>query len=451
MSETIVAIATPSGQGGVAIVRLSGENALEIAGKIAKNPTDTPRMAKFTAFVDQKGELFDQGLMLYFKAPFSFTGEEVVELHCHGGRAVTQLLLEACLAAGARMALPGEFSQRAFLNDKMDLAQAEAVADLIDAQSTAAVKAASRSLQGAFSQVIQELVADLVQLRVYIEAALDFPEEEIDFLAEGDISSRLQLWGEHLQQLIEQSGQGRLINDGIDLVLIGKPNAGKSSLLNALLGDERAIVTEQAGTTRDVIKESIVIEGMPVNILDTAGLRDSDDLVEQEGIRRTQQAIKQADIIVLLIDGAKFSLDYAQEMAEIEALKQTFPAEIPVMTVYNKADLVSLDFKSQFAQQLWIAAKNGEQIDAFKRNVADKVGRQVREETPFIARERHVNALKKAQLHYQQAVEQLEGYRVGELVAEDLRLVHEALGEITGKMKADDLLGEIFSSFCIGK
>lgn len=451
MSETIVAIATPSGQGGVAIVRLSGENALEIAGKIAKNPTDTPRMAKFTAFVDQKGELFDQGLMLYFKAPFSFTGEEVVELHCHGGRAVTQLLLEACLAAGARMALPGEFSQRAFLNDKMDLAQAEAVADLIDAQSTAAVKAASRSLQGAFSQVIQELVADLVQLRVYIEAALDFPEEEIDFLAEGDISSRLQLWGERLQRLIEQSGQGRLINDGIDLVLIGKPNAGKSSLLNALLGDERAIVTEQAGTTRDVIKESIVIEGMPVNILDTAGLRDSDDLVEQEGIRRTQQAIKQADIIVLLIDGAKFSLDYAQEMAEIEALKQTFPAETPVMTVYNKADLVSLDFKRQFAQQLWIAAKNGEQIDAFKRNVADKVGRQVREETPFIARERHVNALKKAQLHYQQAVEQLEGYRVGELVAEDLRLVHEALGEITGKMKADDLLGEIFSSFCIGK
>ncbi|WP_072280933.1 tRNA uridine-5-carboxymethylaminomethyl(34) synthesis GTPase MnmE [Rappaport israeli] len=451
MSETIVAIATPSGQGGVAIVRLSGENALEIAGKIAKNPTDTPRMAKFTAFVDQKGELFDQGLMLYFKAPFSFTGEEVVELHCHGGRAVTQLLLEACLAAGARMALPGEFSQRAFLNDKMDLAQAEAVADLIDAQSTAAVKAASRSLQGAFSQVIQELVADLVQLRVYIEAALDFPEEEIDFLAEGDISSRLQLWGERLQRLIEQSGQGRLINDGINLVLIGKPNAGKSSLLNALLGDERAIVTEQAGTTRDVIKESIVIEGMPVNILDTAGLRDSDDLVEQEGIRRTQQAIKQADIIVLLIDGAKFSLDYAQEMAEIEALKQTFPAEIPVMTVYNKADLVSLDFKKQFAQQLWIAAKNGEQIDAFKCNVADKVGRQVREETPFIARERHMNALKKAQLHYQQAVEQLVGYRVGELVAEDLRLVHEALGEITGKMKADDLLGEIFSSFCIGK
>ncbi len=450
MSETIAAIATPVGQGGIAIVRLSGNEALNIAFTVTKQ-TLSPRQVTFAYFRDKDGSVFDQGVVLYFKAPHSFTGEEVVEFQCHGGRGVTQMLLETCLAAGARMALPGEFSERAFLNGKIDLAQAEAIADLINAQSIVAIKAASKSLQGEFSRVVNALADDIVKLRVYIEAALDFPEEEIDFLTEGDIANQLTQWGERLDQLIEQTGQGRLINDGIDLVLVGKPNAGKSSLLNTLVGDERAIVTEQAGTTRDIIRESIIIDGMPVNILDTAGLRDSDDIVEKEGIRRTRQALKQADVIVILIDGLELIDNAEKALKDARQLIADAPKSTPVITVYNKADLVAKDKQMCHDEYLWIAAKQGEQVDLLKARIAEVVGRQSRQETPFIARERHISALKRAQSHYHDAVAQLFGYRAGELVAEDLRLTHEALGEITGKMNADKLLGEIFSSFCIGK
>ena len=346
------------------------------------------------------------------------------------------------LDAGARLAEPGEYTRRAYLNNKIDLAQAEAIADLINARSQAAVKAANRSLQGDFSRQIETLAADLLALRIYIEAALDFPEEEIDFLREGDIAARLHAWGERLRTLLAQSTQGRLMNDGINLVIAGKPNAGKSSLLNALVGEERAIVTAQAGTTRDIVRETILIHGMPVNILDTAGLREASDLVEQEGIRRTRQALNQADLILLLRDGSALDDDAADD---------ALPANIPQLLAYNKADQTLPAVQAQHADGLWLSAKTGAGIDALRDAIARAVGRDSREESPYIARERHLRALHQAERHYQHALAQLHSTQNGELIAEDLRLAHEALGSITGAVSSDDLLGHIFSSFCIGK
>lgn len=443
-SDTIVAIATPPGQGGVAVLRISGAKALTIAEKLT-GKCPTPRRAVLADFSAADGNVIDQGLVLYFNAPHSFTGEDVIELQGHGGNAVTQLLLQACLDAGARMAEAGEFSKRAFLNDKIDLAQAEAIADLISARSQAAVKAASRSLQGAFSREVEALADDLLKLRVYIEAALDFPEEEIDFLDEGDVAGRLYAWGERLEALLRQTAQGQLINDGIDMVLVGKPNAGKSSLLNALVGDERAIVTEHAGTTRDIVRERVVIEGIPVNVLDTAGLRDSDDVIEQEGIRRSRDALSRADVVVWLTDATDMDGE-----AKAEALRDV-PDTTPLLHVYNKADLVDQAVQKAYQDGVWIAAKTGAGMAEFNRALAALMGKTEQEETLFIARERHLRALDECRGYYHNAVVQIEGARMGELIAEDLRLAHDALGRITGTVSADDLLGVIFSSFCIGK
>ena len=441
--DTIAALATPPGTGGVAIIRISGRDALAIGTRLS-GKTPAPRRATLAALHDADGSLIDQGLLLYFPAPHSYTGEDTLEIQGHGGIAVTQAVLAAVLDAGARLAEPGEYTRRAYLNNKIDLAQAEAIADLINARSQAAVKAANRSLQGDFSRQIETLAADLLALRIYIEAALDFPEEEIDFLREGDIAARLQGWGERLRTLLAQSTQGRLMNDGINLVIAGKPNAGKSSLLNALVGEERAIVTAQAGTTRDIVRETILIHGMPVNILDTAGLREASDLVEQEGIRRTRQALNQADLILLLRDGSALD-DRGDETLPPES------ADTPLLLAYNKADQTPPAVQAQHADGLWLSAKTGAGIDALRDAIACAVGRDSREESPYIARERHLRALHQAERHYQHALAQLHASQNGELIAEDLRLAHDALGSITGAVSSDDLLGHIFSSFCIGK
>ena len=441
--DTIAAIATPPGTGGVSIIRISGGEALAIAARVS-GITPAPRRATLAHIRDARGDTLDQALLLYYPAPHSYTGEDTLEIQGHGGIAVTQAVLATVLDAGARLAEPGEYTRRAYLNNKIDLAQAEAIADLINARSQAAVKAANRSLQGDFSRQIETLAADLLALRIYIEAALDFPEEEIDFLREGDIAARLQGWGERLRTLLAQSTQGRLMNDGINLVIAGKPNAGKSSLLNALVGEERAIVTAQAGTTRDIVRETILIHGMPVNILDTAGLREASDLVEQEGIRRTRQALNQADLILLLRDGSALD-DRGDETLPPES------ADTPLLLAYNKADQTPPAVQAQHADGLWLSAKTGAGIDALRDAIACAVGRDSREESPYIARERHLRALHQAERHYQHALAQLHASQNGELIAEDLRLAHDALGSITGAISSDDLLGHIFSSFCIGK
>ena len=440
--DTIAAIATPPGTGGVSIIRISGRDALAIAARIS-GITPPPRRATLAHIRDTHGDTLDQALLLYYPAPHSYTGEDTLEIQGHGGIAVTQAVLAAVLDAGARLAEPGEYTRRAYLNNKIDLAQAEAIADLINARSQAAVKAANRSLQGDFSREIETLAADLLALRIYIEAALDFPEEEIDFLREGDIAARLQAWGDRLRALLAQSTQGRLMNDGINLVIAGKPNAGKSSLLNALVGEERAIVTAQAGTTRDIVRETVLIHGMPVNILDTAGLREADDLIEQEGIRRTRHALSQADLILLLRDGS--ALD------DTSSGDEALPASVPLLLAYNKADQTPPAVQAQHTDGLWLSAKTGAGIDALRDEIARMVGRDEREESPYIARERHLRALQQAEAHYRDALAQLRSTQNGELIAEELRLAHDALGSITGAVSSDDLLGHIFSSFCIGK
>lgn len=449
-TDTIVALATPFGQGGVAVIRLSGPSALNIARQLAPKlaPQPEARKALFARFQHPTTHApIDEGLVLYFVAPHSFTGEDVVELHGHGGIAVSQMLLEACLDAGARLAEAGEFSKRAFLNDKIDLAQAEAIADLIHARSEQAVKAANRSLQGAFSNEVNQLAEQLLNLRIYLEAALDFPEEEIDFLSDGKIEHALRDFLSKLKALLAQSQQGKLLNDGIELVLVGMPNAGKSSLLNALLGEERAIVTPLAGTTRDIIRESIIIDGIPMKILDTAGLRDTDDIVEREGVRRSQAALKQADVIVLLIDG-KALCDTPELRTQSLDLIQERPETTPLLIVYTKADLVA---QTNNDDGLWISTQSALGLNELKQKIAQLAGKQELSETPFIARERHLRALQSALAHSETALTQLLDYNAGELVAEELRLAHQNLGEITGKISADELLGHIFSSFCIGK
>ena len=446
-SDTIAALATPAGRGGVGIIRISGPRTGEIAQQIlGKLPR--PRQAAYVPFHDLDGKAIDTGLALYFPRPHSFTGEDVLELQGHGGPVVLDLLLQQTLQLGARLARPGEFSERAFLNDKIDLAQAEAIADLIEAGSEQAARSAMQSLQGVFSDWVHATVEALTQLRMFVEAAIDFPEEEIDFLADERVSDKLRLLHEDIERVMWTAHQGQLLREGMRIVLAGQPNTGKSSLLNALAGRESAIVTEVPGTTRDVLKEEINIDGMPLHIIDTAGLRESTDVVEQEGIRRTWREIEQADCILLLMD------DRAGFGVAEQALLDRLPRHIPVTRIFNKIDLsgaVAELLEDKQGIKLHMSAKTGEGIDLLRDHLKTRVGYQGSTNGVFMARRRHLDALERARAHIETGRQQLQMQHAGELLAEELRLAQQALSEITGEVSSDELLGRIFASFCIGK
>jgi tRNA modification GTPase len=460
-TDTIAAIATAPGRGGIGIVRISGPQALAIAATISGIPPERmqPRFVQYATFRDSKGEAIDEGLLLPFRAPASFTGEDVVELQGHGGPVVMDILLAACLARGARLARPGEFSERAFLNEKLDLAQAEAIADLIDARSAAAARGAVRSLQGVFSDCIGALVEALIHLRMYVEASIDFPEEEVDFLADGQVSMMLAVLENDLDELLQQTRAATLLREGITVVIAGKPNAGKSSLLNALVGREAAIVTPIAGTTRDLLREQVAIDGIPLNLIDTAGLRDSDDPVEQEGIRRAWAEVRNADIALLLVDATTQSGSDAQQLWP-EFVAALAPRQT-LIVVRNKCDLsgeaageistASSDSNSETHAAVAISARTGAGIDALRALIKRLAGAGDTGESAFVARRRHLEALQRARAALANGRAQLEQNRAGELLAEDLRIAQQHLAEITGAFSADDLLGHIFSSFCIGK
>lgn len=451
-SDTIVAQATSPGRGSVGIIRVSGPNTQQIA-RVILGACPPPRQASYQTFKDAEQKVIDEGIALFFNAPHSFTGEDVLELQGHGGQVVMQLLLEACLATGlTRLAKPGEFSEQAFLNDKMDLTQAEAIADLINASSAQAAKSAVKSLQGEFSKRIHTLIDDLVHLRMYVEAAIDFPEEEIDFLADGKIQNSLSKIIAQLEKIKQQAKQGSLLRDGMHVVIVGRPNAGKSSLLNALSGRESAIVTDIAGTTRDVLKEYIHIDGMPLHIIDTAGLRDSADAVEKIGIERAWQEIRQADRVLFMLDAQS---EAAEQPAQIwpEFFEQ-LPKDIGLTVIRNKCDLTqeTIGLNDSFTYPvLRISAQHHLGIDVLKTHLKDCMGFTQAGEDQIIARKRHITALLAADKHIRQGKAQLEGYMAGELLAEELRIAQKYLNEITGEFTSDDLLGKIFSSFCIGK
>ena len=462
-SDPIVAIATAPGRGAVGIVRVSGRGlqqlVLALCGRELK-----PREATYTPFLDASGQAIDHGLALYFVAPHSFTGEEVLELQAHGGPVVLQLLLARCLQAGAepgpsgtprlahlRVALPGEFSERAFLNDKIDLAQAEAIADLIDASTEAAARSASRSLAGAFSQEIHQLRDALIHLRMLVEATLDFPEEEIDFLQKADAQGQLAQLIEKLAALMARAQQGALLREGIKVVIAGQPNAGKSSLLNALAGAELAIVTAIPGTTRDKVQQTIQIEGVPVHVIDTAGLRESEDEVEKIGIEHAWQAIAQADAVLFLHDLTRVDQPayQADDAAIAHAIAEKIPRQVPIIEVWNKLDAAAPPASPGGLQ---LSAKTGVGLDTLRQRLLQVAGWQSGSEGVFMARERHVQALQQTQAHLGLAQQHLAAQAQAlDLLAEELRLAQNALGEITGEFTSDDLLGVIFSSFCIGK
>jgi len=428
------------------MIRISGPQAAAIADRLLGAPA-TPRVAELHVFTDAEGQAIDKGLSLFFPAPHSFTGEHVLELHGHGGTVVLDLLMARVLELGARPARPGEFSERAFLNDKLDLAQAEAIADLIDSSTEQAARAATRSLQGEFSSKVQELVSALIELRSYVEAAIDFPEEEIDFLSDGEVQQRLNLVVDNLEQMRSQARQGCLLREGMNLVLAGQPNAGKSSLLNALAGNETAIVTPIAGTTRDVLREHIQIDGMPLHIIDTAGLRDSGDLIEQEGVRRAWAQIEQADRVLLVID------DQVGFTAADQQVLDRLPRRLPHTLVYSKIDLgersAGID-RCKSATSVSLSATTGEGMDCLRSHLKEAMGYQESGAGSFSARRRHLDAMLRASGNLDNAQSCLDS-GAGELLAEELRLAQRQLSEITGEFSSDDLLGEIFSGFCIGK
>lgn len=444
--DTIAAIATASGSGGIGVVRVSGPACASIATSILGS-CPTPRHAAYLRFFEHDGSLIDQGIAIYYPNPHSYTGEDVLELQAHGGPAVMQLLLARCLSLGARQAEPGEFTRRAYLNEKLDLAQAEAVADVINASTADAARSAMRSLSGEFSQRIHALLQGLIDLRLYVEACLDFPEEDIDFISQGRVAEKLQAITDELQRVFNQAQQGNLLREGIQVVLVGQPNVGKSSLINQLAGEEVAIVTAVAGTTRDTIKSHIQINGIPLHIVDTAGLRDTDDEVEQHGIARTWRALENAGIALLLVDAA-------YGITEVEkTILERLPSVLPKIWVHNKIDLDQNGQKPEMrtidgAIHVYVSAKMDLGLDLLREQLLTLAGWQAVGEGVFMARTRHLEALNLVKLNLIKSKQLLSQ---AELLAEELRLAQEALNTITGEFTPDDLLGEIFSRFCIGK
>jgi tRNA modification GTPase len=441
--EAIAAIATAPGRGGVGIVRVSGDDLAHFA-KAILGKIPTPRQAMFASFLDVDGQVIDQGLGLYFPAPHSYTGEDVLELHGHGGMAVLQLVLQRCLELGARMAEPGEFTKRAFLNDKLDLAQAESVADLIEASTSQAARSAIRSLQGEFSRAIHHLVEGLIQLRMLVEAMLDFPEEGVDALDISSRDKRLDALISELEKILDLAQQGSLLREGAHIVLIGQPNVGKSSLLNSLSGEDVALVSEIPGTTRDIIRQPIQIGGVPLHIIDTAGLHDSTDVVEQMGIARTREAMLKADAALIIMDVSRGIDERDREFSN------DLPSGTPRLFVFNKIDLLALSARMEQRDgniDIYLSAKTGEGLNLLHDKLLELIGWH-RQAGVFMARERHLRALQNARGNLLRAASEKQRM---ELFAEELRLAQESLNSITGEFSADDLLGEIFSRFCIGK
>ncbi|MDC7708308.1 tRNA uridine-5-carboxymethylaminomethyl(34) synthesis GTPase MnmE [Vogesella indigofera] len=443
--STICAVATAPGRGGVGVVRISGRALLPLAQALSGGKTPKPRYATYTDFVAADGTPIDNGLLLFFPGPNSFTGEDVIELQGHGGPVVLKMLLSRCVELGARLAEPGEFTKRAFLNDKLDLAQAESVADLIDAASESAARSALKSLKGAFSGEIHTLVDELITLRMLVEATLDFPEEDIDFLEKADAVGKLQRLRGQLGKVQATACQGALLREGMHVVLVGQPNVGKSSLMNALAGDDIAIVTDIAGTTRDTVREEIVIDGVPVHIIDTAGLRDTDDVVEKIGIARTWQAVERADVALVLVDSRDGIVP------EVEAILAKLPPRLPRVHVFNKVDL-SGDKVGRSEEDghpvVRLSARTHAGVDDLRALLLEMIGYQGDSEGVFLARERHLDAIARAAGHLDLAA---QDWQQVEIFAEELRMAQNALSEITGRFTPDDLLGVIFSRFCIGK
>ncbi|MDL4862181.1 tRNA uridine-5-carboxymethylaminomethyl(34) synthesis GTPase MnmE [Halomonas elongata] len=448
--DTIAALATPPGQGGVGIIRVSGSASRSIAESMLGH-CPPPRQAFYGPFRGENGML-DEGIALFFEGPNSFTGEDVLELQGHGGTVIMDLLLERCVQLGARLARPGEFSERAFLNDKLDLAQAEAIADLIEASSRGAAENALRSLQGEFSKRVEALVQELIELRMYVEAAIDFPEEEIDFLADGHVAGKLASIRARLADVRDSAGQGALMREGMSVVIAGRPNAGKSSLLNALTEQDTAIVTEIEGTTRDVLREHIHLDGMPLHVIDTAGLRDTPDAVEKIGVARAWSEIEKADRVLLMVDAT--TTDTVDPMTIWPEFVQRLADPSRLTLVRNKVDTSQeppgLDLSTP-TPIVRLSAKTGQGVDNLKEHLKAVMGFSTTTEGRFSARRRHLDALDRAATALHNGAAQLSGHGAGELLAEDLRDAQQSLGEITGEFSADDLLGEIFGSFCIGK
>ena len=446
-SNTIAAISTAPGAGGIGVVRVSGPLALEIGQKIS-GAILVPRIANFHNFKDLNGTLIDQGLILFFSAPHSFTGEDIIELQCHGGTVVTQSILNLCLKNGAKLAEPGDFTKRAYLNNKIDLAQAESVADLINASTEEAALGAINSLSGKFSLEINNLLKNLIELRMYVEACLDFPEEDIDFISEGNVKDKLQHLSETMMHIMQSASQGQLLRDGISIVLVGQPNVGKSSLLNQLSGEDKAIVTDIPGTTRDAITSDINLNGIPLNIIDTAGLRETDDPIEKFGIEKTWSSLEKGHVALFLVEASKGITDYEK------SILGRLPKNIKQIWIFNKIDLLNGNAKLKKLnndQMVYMSAKTGEGLDLLKQAILNEVGFKVNSEgneNKFIARKRHLEALESVHHCLQNAQLKIAS---AELVAEELTIAQKYLCSITGEFSSDDLLGEIFSQFCIGK